>query len=191
MAKDEWLGCWAGRTVVCIGSGPSLTEEDCELVRLSGHPAIVTNTTFRRCPWADVLFAFDGKWWTVYRDEVDSVFKGRKVTASRQVKGVDSMTRHLWFKAFGNSGTGAISLAVAGKAAKVVMIGFDAQATDGKLHWHGDHPPALSNAKSIGRWSLKFENVAQYAKRKGVRVVNCSRVTALQSFERGILGHEL
>jgi hypothetical protein len=64
--------------VVCIASGPSLTAEDVERVRAAGHPVIVTNTTFRLAPWADVLFGMDSKWWKEYHKEVDSVFTGRK-----------------------------------------------------------------------------------------------------------------
>ena len=67
---------WRGRTVVCIASGPSLTAEDCELVRESGCPVIVTNTTFRLCPWADMLYAFDRPWWNHYK-LIGCYFTGR------------------------------------------------------------------------------------------------------------------
>lgn len=189
---SKWIGRWVGRTVVCIASGPSLTEEDCEAVRASGHPSIVTNNTFQRCPWADVLFAFDVKWWKQYRAEVDQVFHGELVTASSiRIPGLQSLANQMWFKAFGNSGAGAVSLAVVGGASKVVMIGFDAQKTDGKAHWHGDHVPALSNVKSIATWPTRFALLSAYALKKKVRVVNCSLVTALTCFERGELEQEL
>ena len=68
--SGDWLRAYAGRAVVVIASGPSLTEDDCEAVRKSGLPAFVVNTTFRRCPWADVLVAHDSKWWQTYGAEV-------------------------------------------------------------------------------------------------------------------------
>lgn len=189
LGRADWEGRWLGRTVVCIASGPSLTEEDAELVHASGHPTIVTNTTFRLCPWADALVAFDCRWWQVYSHEVRETFAGRTVTfcpkgaAARW--GVETtLHRADWVQAFGNSGTAAISLAIAGGASKVVMLGFDCQKTGGRTHWHGDHPKALGNAISMPGWPKLFRKVAQFAEARRVPVLNASRETALTCFPR-------
>src|SRR5690606_3319410 len=76
------------REVVCIASGPSLTADDCEAVKAwraqeEGRGVIVTNTTFRLCPWADVLYALDAAWWKQYLREVRQVFTGALVTPQR------------------------------------------------------------------------------------------------------------
>jgi len=186
MRASEWLGRWAGQTVVCIGSGPSLTQDDCHLVRDSGLSTIVTNTTFRMCPWAEVLLAHDAKWWALYKDEVNETFSGRKVTCSAtSIPNVHSLKSTMLFHPFGNSGAAAISLAAIGGAKKIVLLGFDCQpAEDGKRHWHDDHPAPLKNAVTIDRWHLKFAKVADYAKRKKAQVVNASRQTALKCFDR-------
>lgn len=176
---------WSGRTVVCIASGPSLTEEDCETVRASGHPTLVTNTTFRLCPWADVLFGFDSVWWRKHPEAME--FKGRKISASSIARnlGIESVFSSPWFRAHGNSGACVISLALAGRAAKVVLIGFDCSISpDGRAHWHGDHPEGLSNCHSIKAWPKRFEQVAKDAKKANVPVLNASRRTALNCFER-------
>jgi hypothetical protein len=180
---------WAGRTVVCIASGPSLTAEDCETVRASGHPVVVTNTTFRLCPWADVLFAFDAKWWTMYHEEVKRVFKGRRLSFSQAVRhmAVESTYMSGWFHNFGNSGACAIAIAIASGADKIVLLGYDCQKTGGAAHWHGNHPQGLSNALSLDRWPGQFKNVAMEAKNKGAVVINASRETALKCFERQVL----
>ena len=190
--KAEWREKWVGRTVVCIASGPSLTLEDCETVRASGHPVIVTNTTFRLCPWADVLFAFDGKWWKEYCKEVEAKFKGAKMTCSSAgaAYGAKSLLYQDWYNPFGNSGASAVSLAVAAGARKIVLIGYDCQKTDdGRIHWHGDHPPQLGNAKSMRLWPKHFVAVAKMA--KDVEIINCSRRTALTCFPRGELAKSL
>ena len=182
----EWVGQWAGTTIVCIASGPSLTSEDAETVRQSGLTTIVTNTTFRMCPWAHVLLAHDAKWWKEYRGEVDEVFTGKRLTCSPSVgPGVLSLRLVLTFKAFQNSGCAAISLAVLGKAERVVLLGYDAKpANDGRIHWHGDHPETLSNARTMDKWPRKFEQVAAYARQHKVPVLNASRDTALTCFPR-------
>lgn len=193
LARTNWLAAFAGRTVVVIASGPSLTAEDCEAVRAAGLPTFVTNTTFLRCPWADVLVAFDSKWWKTYRAEVGAVFKGRQFRCAGQrfTPGERPPAALLKFRGFGNSGTAAISLAALAGARRVVLLGCDAQFSGGQSHWHGDHPEGLSNARSVARWPAKFEQVAAYAKAKGCEVVNASRETALTCFPRVDLEAEL
>lgn len=184
---------WRGRTVVCIASGPSVTPEDCALVQASGLPVIVTNTTFRLCPWADVVFGMDSRWWLEHVEEVKRVCAGRLMSVSPLVAKLGVETTHGcgWFQGFGNSGTCAIALAVAGRAARLVLLGYDCQKTGGRVHWHGDHPKGMSNAKSLAIWPKRFEAVAAHAKRNGVPVVNASRATALTCFPRGGLEGEL
>jgi hypothetical protein len=187
MKASEWVDRWKGRTVVCIASGPSLTAEDCALVQASALPTIVTNTTFRLCPWAEVLLAFDCKWWREYRGEVEKTFAGQRLACSQGALsfGVPVITRReTWFQAFGNSGTAAISLATIGGATRILLLGYDCQKTGGRTHWHGDHPPMLGNARSIRNWPTQFKNVARYAAGNGARVINCTRQTALTCFER-------
>jgi hypothetical protein len=191
MRADGWVGRWSGRTVVCIASGPSLTPDDCEAVHAAGHPTIVTNTTFRLCPWADALFAFDSKWWREYRAEVDKVFLGDRLAysevAAQSAPGVICLRRAPWFTSFHNSGASSISVAAASGARRVLLLGFDCQKTGGRTHWHGDHPKTLGNAASLKNWPKQFQHVARYAQSKGTKVLNCSRATALTCFERAEL----
>lgn len=181
---------WRGRIVVCIASGPSLTQADCELVRASGHVVVVTNTAFVLCPWADALYAHDTKWWRRYHDEVMAGFAGRRFAASAVAAqyGAEATIGLPWFKQFHNSGACAVSLAISGDAKKIVMLGYDAEfGKNGETHFHGDHPPELKNAESIGLWPRQFAILAKYAKTKGAEIANASRNTALTCFERGKL----
>lgn len=178
---------WGGRTVVCIASGPSLTPQDCEAVRAAGHPSVVTNTTFRMAPWADVLFGFDAAWWRQHLEEVRGVFHGRLMTPSQVAGrlGVESLYGAPWFQHAGNSGASAIALALAGGAARVVLLGYDcARGPANESHWHGDHPDGLANCASMAHWPAQFEPVARRARKAGAVVLNASRRTALTCFER-------
>lgn len=184
---------WKGRTVACLASGPSLTQEDCDAVREACLPTIVTNTTFRLAPWADILFAFDGKWWREHLAEVDRSFKGRRLTMSQlgPKMNIETTYAQSWFRGFGNSGACSISIAIAAGAARVILLGFDC-AFDGKRkHWHADHPNGMSNCASIDKWPAQFQRVADLAQKEGVKVINCSRSTALKCFKRGALEAEL
>lgn len=173
---------WTGRTVVCIASGPSLTAEDCERVR--GMMSIVTNTTFRLCPWADVLFGYDTTWWTWHLKEVQATFNGLLFThGSNHAKHVQSASLHPRYRDFHNSGACAIALAIACGASRVVMLGYDCQKTGGRWHHHADHPPGR-NCDTMAKWPGWFAELAAYAKQHGAEVVNASRVTALECFPR-------
>lgn len=183
---------WAGRTVACLASGPSLTQEDCDAVR--GIPTVVTNTSFRLAPWADILFGFDSKWWRQYLPEVREVFKGRLLCNSQIASnlGVETTYASTWFRGFGNSGACAISLAVGAGATRIVLLGFDCGfGLSGQKHWHGDHPAGFTNCASIAKWPKQFDQVAEYARSKGVHVVNASRQTILRCFEQQTLERAL
>lgn len=168
----------------CIASGPSLTQDDVELVkawreRSSGRYVIVVNTTFRIATWADELYAMDRAWWKAHADEVAATFPGRRSTS---LKGI-AIAKHVSHDRGKNSGYGALVLAIKRGAKRVILLGYDAQKTDGKTHWHGDHPKGLGNAGSIHRWVTDFERASRnYACR--ARILNASRQTALKCFER-------
>ena len=180
---------WGGLTVVCIASGPSLTPEDVEKVRAAGHPVIVTNTTFRLAPWADVLFGMDMLWWKEHHKEIAATFTGRKLSTSHAARayGAESLAQCPWFPRTLNSGEGAIVLAMAGGPKRIVLLGFDCQRTGGMAHWHGDHPKRLGNAKSMPKWPKQFAQTAKNAAGQGIEVLNATRETALTCFPRAEL----
>jgi len=177
---------WSGRTVVCIASGPSLTAEDVETVRESKHPVIVTNTTFRLTPWADVVFGMDMAWWKMYGKEVAEVCAGRRMSTSHAARayGAESLWQTPWFPQAMNSGAASVGLAMASGAAKIVLLGFDCQKTGGKTHHHGDHPKGLGNGASLKKWPKHFETLAKDAQKRDCIIVNATRETALRCFER-------
>lgn len=178
---------WNGRTVVAIASGTSLTKADCELVRASGLPTIVTNTTFRLCPWADALFAFDLKWWAEYHEEVGSVFHGKRLSASMVATkyGAEWVYGPARYRQYRNSGACAAGWAMDQGSAKVVLLGCDAmRGPNGETHHHGSHPDELRDASSASEWVAQFALLAKDAEKRGVEIVNASRRTALRCFRR-------
>lgn len=170
---------WQGRTVVCIASGPSLTADDCELVRESGHPTVVTNTTFRLCPWADVLYGFDSRWWNHYESET-KYFRGEKLSASAIAVHHGAAHHPVGYR---NSGVCAIALAMVRGASKIVMLGYDVGFWEGRKHWHDDYE-TLPNAHTIEEWPAQFAHLAKQARLRGIEVLNASRRTALECFQR-------
>lgn len=181
--KAEWRGIWEGREVAVLCSGPSMTPEDAAAV--AHLPRIVTNTTFRLAPDAEFLFGFDAAWWAKHKAEVDATFRGERVSYHAQsIKhGCVSMEREPGFRVYGNSGASAVAFAALLGARRVLLLGADCRV-GAKAHWHADHPPGLSNAKSVRAWPRQFEQAAGFARSRRTEVINCSRDSALRCFPR-------
>lgn len=186
MKRPDWLD----RTVVCIASGPSLTPEDAELVHASGHPTVVTNSTFRIAPWCDMIFGFDWRWWEANHGDAKRLApQARRVSHAHSLErfGVETTHGVAWFEGRGNSGCCAIAMAVAGGARRIVLLGYDCQLTGGRKHWHADHAGSMTNCVSLPLWPGYFGTVAAYATRQKIDVVNATRETSLKCFRRGDL----
>ena len=184
---------------VVMASGPSLCADDVKLVRKwrkEGRVKVcVVNTTFRMAPWADVLYACDGGWWREYGPEVDQKFTGdmycyaqfgtrfgAKQVPSAGQTGLTS--RQGSITTGGNSGHQAIHLVRNFGATRIILLGFDMAHTGGQAHWHGNHPRGLGNAGSCAQWVKLMRPLAEGLKAEGVEVINCSRHTALDCFEK-------
>lgn len=128
--------------------------------------------------WADVLYAMDRAWWSVYLDEVRRTFKGELATLNLNPH--DIMPWRI--QDYRNSGAGAIALAIAKGARRILLLGYDMQYTGGRRHWHGDHPAKLGNAGKIAEWPAFFERLRR--DHPDIEIINCSRETALTCFPR-------
>lgn len=179
---------WEGDTVICAGSGPSLTKAQCIAAvswqtASSRHHIVVTNTTFKAIPTADVLFFMDQPWYRHYKDELDS-FSGLLVTTSPQLPdGIWHPPKNVVPYAC-NSGAGAVHLAHYFGAKKAILLGMDCtfKVLDDKesWHWHGDHPGTLENGRGHYRWPTQFERLLDL----DIEIVNCSQDSALTCFPK-------
>lgn len=129
----------------------------------------------------------DRGWWNTYKLEVDSDFAGQRFTVSHDAMKFGAV-RLENFATYGNSGASCVTLAIKGGATKVILLGFDCQKTNGMAHWHGDHPSHLGNARRIEGWREKFQELRDNT---SIEIINCSRETALDMFERRSLEQEI
>jgi hypothetical protein len=120
----------------------------------------------------------DRAWWGVHLDEVRRTFKGELATLNLNPHGIMPWR----IQDYRNSGAGAIALAIAKGARRVLLLGYDMQYTGGLRHWHGDHPAKLGNAGKIAEWPAFFERLRR--DHPDIEIINCSRETALTCFPR-------
>ena len=90
-----------------------------------------------------------------------------------------------------NSGFQALNLAILAGAARVILLGFDAQPDrDGKSHFFGEHPKATSS-QAYPEYMRAFSAAERPIKAAGVEVLNCSPGSAINSFPKVALGDAL
>lgn len=186
---------WLGRTAFVIASGPSLTREDCDCVERVAAESIAVNSTFRIAPWASVVYGCDYEWWRTHVDEVRRVSQAElwtqdPVAAPKfELKYIESqrgsgLSKGPGIFQGGNGGHQAIALAAKWGAKRIVLLGFDMQNTNGKTHWHGDHPPGMQKIPPFQIWIDAMEKLAVDLKAAGIETLNASRETALTCFDR-------
>lgn len=170
-----------------FAQGPSFLREDAEKLRPFGKTMGINNAVFY-CPWIDVLYACDGKWWREYEKKIPKLFKGEKYSYQR-VPGCERFYRQKNFPSMGgNGGQQGIQLAYSKRNPEkemwIGLLGFDHQHTGGKKHCHKDHPRPMGNAGSVMNWPGVMEKTAEVLKRKKVTVINFTRETAIDCFPR-------
>lgn len=128
---------------------------------------IAINTTFRLAPWADHIYACDGRWWGKYHDEARERSDAQLWTYYDDVAAAYDLNKADIppGKTGGNSGNQAARLAItAFGARRLILLGYDMKGG----HWHGNHPqgwpnPNFGNFKAwivhLGRLRQEFRDV--------------------------------
>lgn len=192
----DWFLDWSNDICIIVASGPSAKDIDLAPYK-DAAKFIAINNSWKLAPWADILIAADGGWWTRYKGVPD--FKGIKVSldvnVSRQfglqlVKLVRHITTMTTDKPGivgmgGNTGFYAINLAIQFKCKKIVLVGFDMTLKHG-IHWHGQHEKGLNNpiGHRIENWRKALDKEASHLKTLGVEIINTSQVSALTAYKK-------
>ncbi len=180
---------WRGETAFIVAGGPSVAEQNVELLR--GRRVIVINSTWRRVPFADYLFYGDPRWWDEYGRDVLAEFRGQIVSVDPRdnhrvlrlqkkladVSGLsDDPTSVMMTR---TSTAGAINMAVHLGCSDIVSLGVDnGPSADGRTHHHAPHPWN----QRISCWDVQareFEIVAASLKERGIPLINASPGTKL------------
>lgn len=183
---------------IIIAGGPSFVLEDA-LHAYGCGLMIAVNSSIFSVPFADVQFAGDHTWYDVHSRFLDWLPKDKRFTTSSEAHkwGATQLRRQKGhgiggpYVEGGSSGHKAISAAYSYfGATRIVLLGYDCQFTGGLRHHHGDHPERLNgkagcaNPQQTDTWAAHHLTLAEDARKKGVEIVNCSRATALECYER-------
>lgn len=175
---------WDGEPVFIIAGGPSVKQQNLELLR--GRKVIVINSSVHVVPWADILFFGDSRWWAEAENrKAVEAFKGIAITTANitkpgrvKIMGKAPATGLALDKHKAamrrTSLTGAINIAFHRGANPIVLLGADGKrAADGASHHHKAHRWPPRN----GCWDEQKKDIVALVKPlrdKGVTVLNAS-----------------
>lgn len=197
---------WKGQVAVVVASGPSAAEVPLEMAKDKAR-FIAVKDGWRLCPWADYLYACDHHWWEAHGAVIK--YQGQRIAYDKRTfdkwLGISFLkveikryVQNLRFDKVGhvgwggNSGFHAINLAAQFGAKTIILVGFDMRIDLGK-HFFGDHPygagrPTLGN---VALWAAHLDKQADEFKNRGIEVINCSLVSALQAYPKKTFGEAI
>jgi hypothetical protein len=199
----SWWPNWTGECVAIVAAGPSVKQENVNKLRDRIH-VIAINESYRLCPWADMLYACDGRWWQLKNWVPD--FKGIKVTQDEptarghpdikwiRIRKLDRLIYSnelltddtLEIGSGYNSGFQCLNMCVRFGATGILLEGFDYKRFGNTVHWHGLHGDNLPNPDwtNFQNWIPSISAAAPKLKELGVDVVNCSMESAIKVFPK-------
>lgn len=192
----SWWPDWRGQPAAVIASGPSAKEAGVDQLR-GRVRTIVIKDSHVLAPWADVLYGCEAPFW---KNEIGMPgFGGLKVAADpdlttmypdiKIVKIPDPDCDELLYSelgvigAGGNSGFQAVNLAAQFGADRILLVGVDLQGT----HWYGrNRGRGRNNPDELNfrRWKKAFDNATGSLQAHGIRVLNASPVSAIETMRK-------
>ena len=204
---SEVVRAWEGGTAVLLGGGPSLTALQVAMVHVKHSAArvfcIAVNSAYSLAPFCEVCYFADARWWEWNRERpAFRDFAGQKCSIQDSMKQITDDAVHILrnrdypYHGLGlsldpsalvtgrNSGFQALNLAILAGAKTVILLGYDGQAgKDGRSHWHPGHNTPTPSA-AYEEYRRAFSAAESAIKKAGVRVINCSPGSAIDSFEK-------
>jgi len=200
---------WKNQTAVIFASGPSLNQSQIDYVKAAGVRTIAINRTLAAVPWADVHYFADYKFWRwidreqEFPDYADiraayRAFTGHRITIA------DAKTDALHLRrghqrglslnpeelcTGNNSGYQAINLAFLFGAQRIILLGYDQAAMNGRTHHHRQHPSA-TNPDVYDAMLECWPFIADAIKGKA-EVINCTPGSRIESFPKVALNEAL
>lgn len=188
-------------------TGPSLTADVAAACR--GVPVIAVNDAWRVIR-AEILYACDANWWdhhngcpeftgerwSCHGNECEndkgpaSLRYGLNLVRGAQAEGFSTDPSRIHYG--GNSGFQAVNFALLklGFVGRVVLVGFDMRAPNGRRHFFGNHPGDLHREKTEAEMQRYFGGfIAAFAAAapllpSSAEIVNATPGSALNCFKQ-------
>jgi len=214
-AEEQRRGCpharvydndWKGQRCFILAGGPSLRGFD--WTRLFGERVIAINRALEFYPEADVCFSLDPNFysWTTegqFGEHAKRTYKNyqgvkiqmkidktpfpaevQRVRAYPNQNGLSPAMRY-GLCAGGNSGAGALNLAICLGCSDIYLLGYDCKTDKGGMqkNFHSGYP-RKQKSNVYRRFKATFNLLAPEAKKRA-RIINVNRDSGIKCFEFG------
>lgn len=198
-------GAWAGRRCFIVGGGPSL--QGFAWGRLQGELVVAVNVAFAYVPWAAVTYSMDNCFYRAlqmgrFGPDISAAwgaFKGVRcwleishhgyappvytVQGITHNPGVPHSLRDP-FWAGGNSGYGALLLAICLQADPIYLLGYDMRPDGPAANFHTHYKRSTAMRKLMA-FRHPFQESAAAIAARGVHVINLNPASGLTCFPFG------
>lgn len=161
---------------------------------------MAVNDAYKLLPFADALYACDGRWWDLHKGCPD--FVGEKWSSHDETfnKKIERARRYglklirgergdrfsfdrSYIRYAGNSGFQAVNLVMHFGARLIILVGFDMRLVDGKQHFFGSHPGSMLPIREdiVMNWRRRFSEAAKHLPH-GIEIINATPGSALDCF---------
>ena len=198
------------KTICCIGTGPSLTQQQADTARDKGFELYACNNAIQLAPDASLLYGCNYEWWKHYHQEVKDLPCEKWTTHRKAARhfGLNwieetyewGLSNDVTIIHHGHgSGYSLVSMAYRAGADRIVLLGYDmkyASNYDGKQqkegstprHFFGEYPKSMQHWPSVQvKDGIHVELVDLYRSIKeqgAVEIINCTPDSAIDCFER-------
>ena len=194
------------KTVCCIATGPSLTQQQVDTARAKGFRLFACNNAYQLAPDAELLYAVNIEWWDHYWSEVKDLpcakWTTNKAAADKypinwiRERNAAGLCEQSGVIHHGHgSGYSLVSMAHKAGADRIVLLGYDlkyAPDYDGRSrrvgsaprHFFGEYPQRMQHWPSVAvKNGVHVDLVELYRSIKDqglVEIVNCTPGSALE-----------
>jgi len=180
--------------LVIMALGPSLTQDDIDYVAASPCKVMVINELFRKCKWADYMYAADRPWWEVYGAKVKKQFHGKPVTIWPDIAeeqgalcfeghdredgrgGLHTEAGHIYNGS--TSAHAALNVAYHLGYKEIALLGYDCKP--GHFLQQAERPEELWRNSPYGAFAMRIQDIIVDLEEKGVTVHQCSPDSAIE-----------
>lgn len=192
-----------GSTIFILADGPSLCQEDVDLLRERGH-VLAINYSLQLAPFADIFYYYHDEkleemvgpggleHLEALRGEGLLVYHTNPGAAPRRpwpylpfsgVQGLE-LDPEKGLRNGGNSGHAAINLAIRLGAARIILLGFDCgERPGGVYHWWKAPGSSSRPTYDYQMWRENFKTLVRDLP-PGVELLNASRETTIDCIPR-------
>jgi hypothetical protein len=194
---DKIPRLFEGEAAFVMATGPGLGVDTVDYIySLDGYRYIGISDCYRCCPYLDLFYACDHRWWNIHRDNVAKWGSSRggywcteKKTKEvyRDLNWIPGKSGQGWSKDQGlihygsNSGYQILNIAYLTGVTTMILVGFNMMVVGDQRHFFGNHPKGLSQNSSYQSFARQFQTIKVPP---GVDVINASSPTRLDAFPK-------